>query len=121
MPFRESLKSIVEQVDGSIGAVIMGYDGIAIDEFIRANETMDVQLLAVEYATLLKEIKRTVDVLKTGAMEEVSISTGEIKIVIRAISDEFFIVLLLESDGNFGKGRYLLKLNGPLLRDELQQ
>jgi len=121
MSFRESLESIVAQIDGAIGAVIMGYDGIAIDEYIRVDEELDVQLLAVEYATLLKEIKRTVDVLQTGAMEEVSISTGEVRIAIRAISEEFFIVLLLQADGNFGKGRYLLRLHAPLLRDELHQ
>lgn len=121
MSFRESLKLIVEQVDGAVGAVIMGYDGIAIDEWIRPEESLDVQLLAVEYATLLKEIKRTVDVLKTGAMEEVTISSGQLRIVIRAISEEFFSVLLLESEGNFGKGRYLLRLYAPRFCDELHQ
>jgi predicted regulator of Ras-like GTPase activity (Roadblock/LC7/MglB family) len=121
MSFRDILKNTVEQVDGAVGAVIMGYDGIAIDEFILLNESFDVQLLAVEYATLLKEIKQTVDVLKTGAMEEVSICTAEVRIILRSISDEFFLVLLLKRDGNFGKGRYLLKLHSSTLYEMLHQ
>ncbi len=32
-----------------------------------------MQLLSVEYATVLKEIKRAVDVIKMGNLEEVSI------------------------------------------------
>jgi predicted regulator of Ras-like GTPase activity (Roadblock/LC7/MglB family) len=34
MPFKGILKSLVEQVEGGQGAVIMGYDGIPIDEYI---------------------------------------------------------------------------------------
>lgn len=120
MSFRERLNSIAAQVDGAIGALIMGYDGIPIDESIRPGASLDVQLLAVEYATLLKEIKRTVDVLKTGSMEEVSITTEELRVIIRAISDEFFIVLLMENEGNFGMGRYLLKLNAPVFSEMLR-
>jgi len=121
MSFRDRLTTIVGEVDGAIGALIMGYDGIPIDESIRPDASVDVQLLAVEYATLLKEIKRTVDVLKTGDMEEVCISTGDLNIVIRAISEEFFMVLLLERNGNYGKGRYLLKLQAPRMREMLLQ
>ena len=121
MSFRDILKNAVEQVDGAIGAVIMGYDGIAIDEFILLCESFDVQLLAVEYATLLKEIKQTVDLLKTSAMEEVSVTTADVRIILRAISDEFFLVLLLKRDGNFGKGRYLLRLHSSRLYEMLHQ
>jgi predicted regulator of Ras-like GTPase activity (Roadblock/LC7/MglB family) len=121
MSFRDIIKEIVERVDGGIGAVILGYDGIAIDEYLREQGGgFDFQLLAVEYATLLKEVKRTVEVLKTGKMEEVSITTGSTRIVIRALNDEFFIVLALEKGGNFGKGRYLLQRAAPLLCAELQ-
>ncbi len=121
MSFRDIIKDIVERVDGGIGAVILGYDGIAIDEYLREEvANFDFQLLAVEYATLLKEVKRTVDVLKTGKMEEVSITTGNTRIIIRALTDEFFIVLALEKGGNFGKGRYLLQRAVPVLSADLQ-
>lgn len=120
MSFRERLNKIIGQVDGAIGALIMGYDGIPIDESIRPDLSLDVQLLAVEYATLLKDIKRTVDVLKTGAMEEVSITTGELRVVIRAINEEFFMVLLIEKEGNFGLGRYQLMLNAPIFNAMLR-
>jgi predicted regulator of Ras-like GTPase activity (Roadblock/LC7/MglB family) len=120
MSFREMLKGLVCNVDGGQGAVIMGYDGIPIDEFIMEDVPLDVQLLSVEYATLMKEIKRTIDVLKTGEMEEVSIATGLSRIIVRSISHDFFIVLVLDKDGNFGKGRYLLKRDAPKLAEELR-
>src|SRR4051794_30550740 len=103
MAFREILKNIVDESCGGVGGVIMGYDGIAIDEYHRLAGGIDVPMLAVEYASILKEIKRTVSVLKTGELEEVSIITEQCSVVVRGISDDFFAALVLASDGNFGK------------------
>ena len=120
MPFRGILQGLVEKVEGGQGAVIMGYDGIPIDEYFKEDLSLDVQLLSVEYATLLKEIKRTVEVLKTGEIEEISIMTGLARVLVRPINPEFFVVFVLDKDGNFGKGRYLLKRDAPKLREGLQ-
>ncbi len=120
MSFRETLKGVVENVEGGLGAVIMGYDGIAIEEYIKEGTIFDVQLLSVEYASLLKEIRRTVEVLKAGEIEETSILTEISSAVMRIINEDFFIVLFLHRSGNFGKGRYLLKRAAPMLREELQ-
>lgn len=120
MPFKETLQTVVENVGGGVGAVIMGYDGIEIDAYIREDGCLDLQLLAVEYATVLKEVKKTVEVLKSGDMEEVTVATGLYRVLVRAINDEFFVVLILTNDGNYGKGRYLLKREVPALLEGLQ-
>ena len=120
MSFKECLREIVENVSGGVGAVIMGYDGIAIDEYLPETGPFDLQLMAVEYANLLKEIKRTVDVLKTGDMEEVSVTTASARVLFRVINDEFFLALVITADGNYGKGRFLLRREAPKLYDALQ-
>jgi predicted regulator of Ras-like GTPase activity (Roadblock/LC7/MglB family) len=118
MDLKKTLKAIVENVGGGIGAVIMGYDGIPIEEYIM-EKIFDVQVVAVEYVNVVKEVKRTLEVLKTGEMEEILITTGESRIIIRSICDDFFIMLALDSNGNYGKGRYLLKREAPNLNAEL--
>lgn len=120
MGFRAILKSIVEESCGGLGGVIMGYDGISIDEYVRDGAGLDVQTITVEYASVLKEIKRTVGVLKTGDLEEVSIISEQCSVIVRGISEDFFVALIMAEDGNFGKGRYLLKRAAPGLREALQ-
>jgi predicted regulator of Ras-like GTPase activity (Roadblock/LC7/MglB family) len=120
MAFKEILKTIVSQSSGSLGAVVMGYDGIAIDEYLRDGGGVDVSMLAVEYASVLKEIKRTVGVLKTGELEEVSIVSERCSVIVRGIDNDFFAALIMSADGNFGKGRYLLKREAPRLKEALQ-
>ena len=78
----------------------------------------DVQLMAVEYVNVMKEVKRSIGVLKTGELEEILISTEQSRIIIRSICEDYFIILTLNGDGNYGKGRYLLKREIPRLREE---
>lgn len=106
--FRDILQTIVDQTGGGVGAVLMGYDGIAIDQYFRPCDGVDLHLVAVEYANILKEIRATVEILNTGAMEEVAIRTGKFTVVIRALNPEYFVALTIDRQGNFGKGRYLL-------------
>lgn len=119
MPLKNTLNTIVQSVDGCLAAVVMAYDGIPIDEVTVKQSEFDMQLLSVEYATVLKEIKHAVDVIKMGDLEEVSISTTRTCVVVRVLNDELFTALIMNRDGNIGKGRYMLKLKSYEILREL--
>lgn len=119
MSFKESLKSLTESVGGGLAAIVMGYDGISIDEYFVEATPFDLQLLVLEYANLLRDIRRTVALLENGTMQEVSIATDRLRVLVRIISEEFFLVLVMTADGNFGKGRYLLAREAPRFREIL--
>jgi len=110
--FSEILQRIVEETGGGIGAVLMGYDGIAIDQYFAPDEELDLQMVVVEYSNVLKEIRKTADILSLGDMEEISIRTDCFIIVIRILNDEYFVAMVINRDGNFGKGRYLMTREG---------
>ena len=118
MSIRDTLKDVVENVEGALAAMIMAYDGIPIDEITVPQSGFDLQSLSVEYATVLKEIKRAVELVKAGAMEEVSITTNHTLVAFRVLNEDLFLVLIMTKDGNFGKGRYMLRLKAyDLLRE----
>jgi predicted regulator of Ras-like GTPase activity (Roadblock/LC7/MglB family) len=119
MSLRDTLTEIVGNVEGGVAAFIMAHDGIPIDEVIVGRTGFDVQLLTIEYAALLKDIKRAVEIIRVGQVEEVSITTSEVTVVMRVLSDELFAVLVMAKDGNFGKGRHLLHLKSYDLAQEL--
>lgn len=116
--FDDVLREIVDGAE-AIGAVLMGYDGIAIDQYFRPIEGVDLQLMAVEYANILKEIRKAAEILNTGKMEEVTIRTAKYFVVIRTLSEDYFVALTLEKEGNFGKGRFLLMRDAPTLKAAL--
>ncbi len=119
MSLRDTLNTIVESVDGSLAALIMAYDGIPIDEVTVEQSEFDMQMLSVEYASVLKEIKRAVDIIKMGNLEEVIITTTRTCVVVRVLVDDFFAALIMDRNGNIGKGRYMLKLKSFEVLQEL--
>ena len=72
-PFRENIRNLVEKVDGGVAAVLMGFDGISVDSFARPGHDgalPDIQTLAMEFAHLIAQARRTLQSLNAGALEE---------------------------------------------------
>jgi predicted regulator of Ras-like GTPase activity (Roadblock/LC7/MglB family) len=102
------LERIVTQCPGSLGALIMGFDGIGIEEYVVENADLDLTLVGIEYSNVIKEIRNASEILKVGKLQEVSIKTEQYYVIIHTLTDEYFAALVIEKTGNFGKGRYVL-------------
>ncbi len=120
MSFHSQLESVVSQVDGALACTIMGFDGIAVETHqVDTAADLDLASTWVEFANVLTQLKSAAEQLKTGTVSEVSINTDKVITLMRMVSPEYFIVLALRPDGNYGKGRYVLRLAAPKLRAEL--
>jgi predicted regulator of Ras-like GTPase activity (Roadblock/LC7/MglB family) len=120
MSFRAHLESVVNQVDGALACSVMGFDGISVETY-QKDEAGELELNGawVEYANLLTQLKNAADVLKTGAVTELSVNSEKVLTIIRLVSPEYFLVLALKAEGNYGKGRYVLRITAPKVRAEL--
>jgi predicted regulator of Ras-like GTPase activity (Roadblock/LC7/MglB family) len=118
MDFNEVVSEVVESVSGCIAGVIMANDGIPIADYVKPGSSVDIQALGIEYTNILKEIIKTADVLQAGEIEELTVCTDQLVFVLRLITEEYFFAIALTPDGNYGKGRYLLRLNAPRIADE---
>ncbi len=117
MPFVDILKEVVNGTEGALGALVVGVDGIPVEEFSVTGE-VDLQSMTVEYATLLKEIERGSQAAQLGSTKEVTVISDKALIMLRRLNDEYFMVLIIRPDGNFGKGRFLLRMSVPKLLKE---
>jgi predicted regulator of Ras-like GTPase activity (Roadblock/LC7/MglB family) len=120
MSFMSHLESVVKQVDGAIGCSVMGFDGIAVESHqVDAGGDVELANTWVEYASILNQVRSAAESLKTGEVTEVSVNTEKVVTVMRMISSEYFLVLAMKPEGNYGKGRYVLRLTAPKLKAEL--
>ena len=117
--FKEILEKVVTSCSGGVGAVLMGFDGIGIDQYSVEDNELDLNLVGIEYSNVTKEIRNAADVLRVGALQEVSIKTEQYYVIIHSLTDEYFVSLLIERAGNYGQGRYLLMREAPALRQLL--
>ena len=114
--FNKILENIVSNCSGGAGAVLMGFDGIGVDQYSVDANRLDLNLVGIEYSNVIKEIRNAADILKVGLLQEVSIKTENYYIIIRPLTDEYFVALLIDRQGNYGQGRYLLMREAPALR-----
>ena len=108
--FKEPLQQILENTDGSLGVLIMGTDGIAVEKVLQpeANEA-NLDVAAAEFTSLVRSAQRTSNDMQLGKLNELVISCENVNVIIRLFSQEYFIVLALGPDGNIGRGRYELR------------
>jgi predicted regulator of Ras-like GTPase activity (Roadblock/LC7/MglB family) len=117
MPFADILREVVNGTEGALGALVVGVDGIPVEEF-SLNADLDLQSMTVEYSTLLKEIEKGSQSAQLGTTKEVTVVADKAMIMLRRLNDEYFMVLIISPNGNFGKGRFLLRMSVPKLLKE---
>jgi predicted regulator of Ras-like GTPase activity (Roadblock/LC7/MglB family) len=118
MSLTGSLQEIMEGLDGARGIALVGMDGIVVEEQKR-DSRLDLQTLGAEWCGILRQAEKGILSGEAGRMEEVSVAAEKTVIVARRIHEGYFLLLAIEKDGNFGKGRYLLRKAETALRGEL--
>jgi len=118
--FRESLQKMIDRLDPAGGAtgILMGFDGIAVESYSRPGAA-DVQTMAMELTHVVAQIRRAAHGTKVGALGEVQLRTDKLAVLIRLVSDDYFLILGVNPDGNVGKARYLLRVTAPEIRAAL--
>ncbi len=120
MSFQTHLESVVRQVDGALACSVMGFDGIAVQTHqIQGADELELTTAMVEFTNVLGQLKSAAELLKTGSVQEVSINTEKLTTLMRLVSPEYFIVLAMRPEGNYGKGRYVLRVTAPKIKAEL--
>jgi len=113
--FAETLKKVVDNVDGGIAAVIMGLDGIPVETYVRLQDRVDVNTVAMEFSFILTQVRKAGDSLAVGSLEELVVKAQRLLLICRMISPQYFIAIAIAPEGNFGKARFLARLATPSL------
>ena len=122
MSLKESLDSVVAGLDGVVKCSLMGTDGIEIatvGDGDAANAAYDPETLLVELTSIVKNVAGVGTVTGAGELSELLFTTDELCVIARILTQDYFVVLLMESDASIGKGRFLLRTTAPDLAAEL--
>ena len=119
--FKQILQGLVDNTPGAQAAILMGCDGIAVDQVCSDSAVSESgQAVVVEFAAIVKDVIHTASLLAVGNLEEIAVKCEQMIIVLTMLTDEYFVALLMSRDSNAAKGRYLLRRDAHLLRKALE-
>lgn len=115
---RTILDDIRRKVDGSVAISVIGSDGIAVESINDKNVPLDV--LGVEFSGFVKSIRPSTAELNTGEVRSFSVVTEKYAAHLASVTPEYFVLLVLQADGNQGRARFELTRAKQRLRDALR-
>ncbi len=124
MSFGTILREIVGSCGGGIGAVLMGSDGIPIEQVVTEGVpegplTDDIGTAGVEFTRILEEIRKASDALAGGSVTETVVVLSRFSLVFRSVDEETYLAVIVGPHGNLGKARYLMRRSLLAIRQEL--
>ena len=118
--FKEALRTVVEDTQGGLAGLLMDFEGIPLESYAREDAPIDIETVGAEVSFVVKALQRASEMLDAGETREVAFKSDKMVTLIRVINENYFLALSLKPEGNFGKGRYLLRIAAPRLQKELE-
>lgn len=118
MSFVERLRRISNNLEDILGVALVGMDGVMVEGHKR-DSLLDLEVLAAETSTLMRHVQAVGESIQFGEGQELSILASSGVILMRRVSPEYFLLMVVSSEGNFGKARFLLRREAAGLEKEL--
>lgn len=114
----ESLRRINNNLDDALGVALAGMDGIVVEEHKR-DGLLDLNAMAAEFSGILKQLEGVARNIQLNGISELCVLADSGMTLVRKINEEYFLLLVISPEGNFGKGRFLLRREVARLEKEL--
>lgn len=117
-PFATSLSEARGRIEGVLAISLIGLDGIAV-ETQKVRDDVPIESLAAELGSFVKSIRLTNTELHLGDVEQFSLVTDRYVTFLSEVTEEYYVLLVLERNGNYGRARFELSKLKFKLKDEL--
>ena len=117
MSFRDVLEGIRDRVDGTLAVSLIGLDGISVEKL--NGDAVPLDVMGAEFGSFIKSIRLSNTELNTGEILQFSLVTEKYIAFVSEVTREYYVLLVLKPDGNYGRARFELTRAKQLLRDEL--
>src|SRR5688572_33410118 len=108
--FKEILETVIERTEGSLGALIMGLDGIAVERSLKqAGQEANLDVASAQFTSLVRNAQRAGKDTGLGRPQELVNSLDDAILLIRLLLREYSVVLASRPDGHVGRAGFVLR------------
>lgn len=115
--FKSVLTGLRDRIEGALAVSLIGLDGIAVETI--GDGHVPLEILGAEFGSFVKSIRHANTELDTGEVLQFALVTEKYVTFLSEVTPEYYILLVLRPDGNYGRARFELFKAKYLLRDEL--
>ncbi|MGA7614143.1 MAG: hypothetical protein WBX15_03080 [Thermoanaerobaculia bacterium] len=115
--FKETLEGVFRRVDGTLAVSLLGLDGIAVETV--GGEGVSLETWSAELGAFVKSLQLSINELDSGDLRQFTLATDRHLALFSAVTSDYFILMILSPDGNFGRARFELRKARFDLQDEL--
>ncbi len=116
--FQDTLRRIAERVEGTRAVSLVGMDGIPIDSY-GGFEGVSIESFAAELGAFVKAAQGPHSSLGGSQIQQMSLVNETAIAILSRVTEEYYLLLLLSREGNFGRGRFELARAALALEKEL--
>lgn len=118
MSFKLLLDRLLEQIPGSLGAIIVDWEGEAVDHSARM-DSYELQLLGAHKGVILANLRDAVRRLGDEEIEEIVISTAATQTLVLPVTLEYALILTLDRGDGLGRALFEARRCAAELRREI--
>jgi predicted regulator of Ras-like GTPase activity (Roadblock/LC7/MglB family) len=115
--FSERLQRIHDRLDGARAVSLVGKDGIQVESHTSAE--IDIETLSAELLTQVRAISDDHRDLAIGSVRQFAVTTDSHTVMLGALTDEYFLLLVMGEGASVGRARYELRRASLDFEDDL--
>lgn len=116
--FLERLSSITGRIDGALALSLVARDGIPV-ESVSSDPAIDLEALGAEMVSQARAISDNHRELAVGEVQQLSVTTERVTLMVSSVAPDYYLLLVLGPDGNYGRARFELRRARLLLEKDL--
>ncbi len=113
----QSLRRVTNHLDDVRGIALVGADGLLV-EALQLDPLADLATLAAELSVVRKDLDQAVQSVGMGALECVQLETPEGSVLLSGVGGGYFLLMVIQPDGNPGRARFYLQLEADRMTPE---
>lgn len=116
--FSDRLEQVRDRLEDVLAISLIAKDGIPV-ESLKLDPRVDLELLAAELMSQVRAVSHNHQELSMGKVRQFSVTTEQLILMVGALTEEYYLMLVLSADANFGRARFELRRAVLLFEEDL--
>jgi predicted regulator of Ras-like GTPase activity (Roadblock/LC7/MglB family) len=116
--FLDQLSRISNRIDGALALSLVAKDGMPV-ESVSSDPDLDLDALAAELVAQVRSITENHRELDVGEVQHLSVTTDRLTLMVSSVAADYYLLLVLGPEGNYGRARFELRRARLLLEADL--